>query len=300
MDRYWWYKTEQYAQCVKTLQLNGKGERTVESYTRAIRMLTEFYNKTPDKINEDELQEYFLHRKNVNQWAPNTMKICYCGIKFFFEHVLHRDWHILTILRAQTEKRLPEVLSTDEIKVILANVSTFHNYVFLTTVYSCGLRLSEALNLCVTDVNKDRMMIHVHFGKGAKDRYVPLPESTYQLLRKYWATHRNQVLLFTARGRNGKQGATSKVPMAKSSVQGGLRRARYKAGVKRKGICTHTLRHSYATHLLEAGVNLRVIQRNLGHSRLETTMLYLHLTKKGHEDSYQLINELMSGFNYED
>lgn len=139
-------------------------------------------------------------------------------------------------------------------------------------------------------------MIHVHRGKQAKDRYVPLPEETLDLLRKYWKTHKNQLLIFPALGRNAKGASTATSPMAIASVQGALRKARYEAGIKKRRVTIHTLRHSYATHLLEAGVNLRVIQKYLGHAQLETTMVYLHLTQKGHEDAANIVNNIMRGF----
>lgn len=160
--------TDWYEQSLKALQLNGKGERTQEAYTRAVRMLTAFYNTTPDRITEAELQDYFLHRKNVDHWSPNTMRICYCGIRFFFLHVLQRQWHTLDILRAQHEHRLPAVLSVEEVRRLLGCVRTSHNYAFLSTVYSCGLRLQEAQCLEVSDIDSQRRMIHVHRGKGAK------------------------------------------------------------------------------------------------------------------------------------
>lgn len=143
------------------------------------------------------------------------------------------------------------------------------------------------------------MMIHVHRGKGAKDRYVPLPLSTLQLLRRYWTTHRHPCLLFPALGRGGNGANSAPSPMAKSSVQGAFRRAKAAAGVHKKAVSVHTLRHSYATHLLEAGVNLRVIQRYMGHAQLETTMVYLHLTQKGQEDACQLINQVMEGLDHD-
>ena len=113
-----------YERMIAVLQLNGKGEPTQKAYTRAVRMLSEFYHKTPDLVSEAELQEYFLHRKNVNRWAPKTMRICYCGIRFFYVNVVERDWHILSILRAQNEHRLPAVLSVDEVRSLLAQVKT--------------------------------------------------------------------------------------------------------------------------------------------------------------------------------
>jgi site-specific recombinase XerD len=284
---------------IHALQLNGKGERTQEAYTRSVRMLTQFYGKTPDLLTEQELQDYFLHRKNVNRWAPKTMRICYCGIRFFYQNVLHRSWHILGILRAQNERRLPAVLSIEEVRSVLARVKTAHNHAYLSTVYSCGLRLQEGLHLEVSDIDSSRMMIHVHRGKGAKDRYLPLPQSTLHLLRRYWASHRHPRLLFPALGRNGKGAKEALNPMAKSSVQGAFRRAKFAAGIRKKGVSIHTLRHCYATHLLEAGVNLRVIQRSMGHAQLESTMLYLHLTQKGQEDACQLINHVMEGLDHD-
>jgi len=288
-----------YQRMVDTLQLNGKGERTQQAYTRSVRMLSQFYEKTPDLVSEQELQDYFLQRKNVNHWSPKTMRICYCGIRFFYVNVLERNWHILSILRAQNERRLPAVLSVDEVRSLFAHIKTFHNYAYLSTVYSCGLRLHEGLHLEVSDIDSSRMMIHVHRGKGAKDRYVPLPQSTLKLLRRYWLTHRHPCLLFPALGRSGTGAKQAQTPMAKSSVQGAFRRAKFDAAIRKKGVAIHTLRHSYATHLLEAGVNLRVIQRYMGHAQLETTMLYLHLTQKGQEDAYQLINHVMEGFDHD-
>ena len=288
-----------YQRMIDTLQLNGKGERTQQAYTRAVRMLSQFYGKTPDLVSEQELREYFLQRKNVNHWSPKTMRICYCGIRFFYEKVLDRNWHILSILRAQNEQRLPAVLSVEEVRSLFAYIKTFHNYAYLSTVYSCGLRLHEGLHLEVSDIDSSRMMIHVHRGKGAKDRYVPLPQSTLKLLRRYWLTHRHPHLLFPALGRSGQGATQAQTPMAKSSVQGAFRHAKFDAAIGKKGVAIHTLRHSYATHFLEAGVNLRVIQRYMGHAQLETTMLYLHLTQKGQEDACQLINHVMEGLDHD-
>lgn len=285
-----------YQRSMKALQLAGMSERTQECYTRSIRKLVDFYGKTPDRISEQELEDYFLHRRNVDQWAPATLRIAYSGVKFFFINVLKQDWHIFSYLGAKREKRLPCVLTREEVNTILARVHTFHNYVYLSTVYTCGLRLQEALYLQVSDIDSQRMMIHVHRGKGCKDRFVPLPESTLLLLRRYWKTHRNPKLIFPALGRGHNLGPNSKTPMAIGSVQGAFRRAGLAAGITKRRVSIHTLRHSYATHLLEAGVNIRIIQSYLGHAQLMTTMVYLHLSRNGQEDAYQRINDLMKGF----
>ena len=285
--------TDWYQQSINALQLNGKGERTQEAYTRALRMLVQFTGKRPEAISEQELEAYFLHRRNRDRWSSNTMRICYCGIRFFFVHVLQRNWHLFQILRAKNESRLPAVLSREEVRALLSAVRTPHNYAFLSTVYACGLRLTEALHLEVSDIDSARMMLHVHRGKGAKDRFVPLPRTALSILRMHWKSHRNARLLFPACGRNGRSAGSAETPMAISSVQGAFRAAKRAARIAKRAVSIHTLRHSYATHLLEAGVNLRVIQQYLGHSSLESTMVYLHLTAKGNEDAYALIDTVM-------
>lgn len=289
-----------YEKSMRALQLGGMSPCTQTAYTRAVRQLVEFHDKTPDHIDETELQDYFLHRRNVDKWSPATLRIAYSGIKFFFLHVLERNWHIFAYLNAKKIRQLPCILSPEQVHRILDRVTTFHNYVFLSTVYACGLRLSEALNIQVADIDSNRMMIHVHRGKGAKDRYVPLPKNTLALLRKYWATHKNPVLIFPALGRGHTLGPSSENPMAIESVQGAFRRARHAAGIKKRKVSVHTLRHCYATHLLEAGVNPRIIQRYMGHANLETTMIYFHLTQKGTEDAYKIIDSAMRGFSYDE
>jgi len=163
----------------------------------------------------------------------------------------------------------------------------------LSTIYSCGLRLQEGTNLRVADIDSGRMMIHVRHGKGAKDRYVPLPQRTLELLRDYWKTHRHPGLLFPAEGRNHGKLAQAIEPMSKRSVQQAFRAA-LKDSRLNKRASVHTLRHSWATHLLEAGVNLRLIQEWLGHSSPATTSVYTHLTVKAEQLGADAINQLMS------
>ncbi|MDE3054833.1 MAG: tyrosine-type recombinase/integrase, partial [Gemmatimonadota bacterium] len=221
-----------------------------------------------------------------------SLGIAYSGIKFFYSHTVPRDWPTLKRLRAPAEHRLPDVLSVDEVRRLIAAVRTPHNRIYFQTVYSMGLRLGEGLHLQVGDIDSARMVVHVRHGKGAKDRYVPLPSSTLQALRDDWRTHRHPTWLFPATGRDHRAAATADRPMERSSVQGALRRVVRDLGF-RKTISIHTLRHSYATHLLEAGVNLRLIQQYLGHRSLQTTMVYLHLTAASQEDARQRIEALM-------
>jgi site-specific recombinase XerD len=278
---------------IECLQLRGLAERTQEAYTRAVRQLAAHYHKSPDQISEAELRQYFLYLKNVKHYSRNTMTIAICGIRFFYEQTLQRNWAIFGIVRPAPEKKLPVILSHAEVRQILGRVRLPRYQVCLTTIYSCGLRLQEGTHLQVADIDSARMMIHVRHGKGAKDRYVPLPERTLQLLRQYWATHRHPVLLFPAEGRDHIKLAQATEAMSKSSLQKAFRAALIESG-NHKRASVHTLRHSWATHLLEAGVNLRLIQEWLGHSSPKTTSVYTHLTVKAEQLGTQAINQIMS------
>jgi site-specific recombinase XerD len=277
-----------YERSMKALQLAGLAARSQYTYTREVRLLVEFCGKTPDLISQHELEEYFLHRKNVTKWSAASLRVCYSAMRFFFEKILQREWNIFGYLRAERSRKLPAVLSQEELKRIFSCVRRPHMRAFLFTVYSCGLRLQEALYLEVGDIDSDRMLIHVHRGKGAKDRMVPLPPQTLAVLREHWKTHRNPRLIFPAHC-----AATAQSPMGKTTVQTAMRAAVRQAGITKRFVHIHCLRHSYATHLLEEGVNLRVIQRYLGHTKIETTMMYLHLTRKGHDEAVEVINRLM-------
>jgi integrase/recombinase XerD len=278
---------------IECLQLRGLAERTQEAYTRAVRQLAAHYHKSPDQISEAELRQYFLYLKNVKHYSRNTMTVAICGIRFFYEQTLQRNWAIFGIVRPAPEKKLPVILSLAEVRQILGRVRLPRYQVCLTTIYSCGLRLQEGTHLQVADIDSARLMIHVRHGKGAKDRYVPLPPRTLQLLRQYWTTHRNPVLLFPAEGRDHIDLGQATEPMSKSSVQDAFHAALKESRLNKRA-SVHTLRHSWATHLLEAGVNLRLIQEWLGHSSPATTSVYTHLTVKAEQLGTQAINQIMS------
>jgi site-specific recombinase XerD len=278
---------------IECLQLRGLAERTQEAYTRAVRQLAAHYHKSPDQISEAELRQYFLFLKNCKHYSRNTMTVAICGIRFFYEQTLNRNWAIFGIVRPAPEKKLPVILSRAEVRQILGRVRLPRYKVCLTTIYSCGLRLQEGTHLQVADIDSARMMIHVRHGKGAKDRYLPLPQRTLELLRQYWVTHRNPVLLFPTEGRNHIELARATEPVSRSSVQDAFHAALKESG-NNKRASVHTLRHSWATHLLEAGVNLRLIQEWLGHSSPATTSVYTHLTVKAEQLGAAAINQLMS------
>jgi integrase/recombinase XerD len=277
---------------IEDLQLRGLAAKTQDSYVRAVRQLAEHYHKSPDLITEEELRLYFLYLKNDKQVSRSGFTIALCGLKFFYERTLHREWATLDLPRPTREKKLPVVLSTAEVRRILGCLRRPHYRVCLTTIYSCGLRLREGVYLQVTDIDSDRMMLHIRQGKGNKDRYVPLPAGTLQLLRDYWCPHHHPVWLFPAPTRAGVPMSSATQPMDESGVQRAFKAALQESGVQ-KDASVHTLRHSYATHLLEAGVNLRLIQAYLGHSSFQTTTRYTHLTREVETIATDAINQVM-------
>jgi integrase/recombinase XerD len=275
------------------LQLAGLAEGTQKAYLRVVKQFAAHFKKSPDQISEQEFREYLLYLKNQRHYSPGALKVAASGIIFFFTHTVPRDWPTFKTLSIPRPRSLPDVLSIDEVRRLIDAVRTPHNKAFFWTVYSLGLRLQEALNLQVGDIDSGRMVVHVHRGKGAKDRYVPLPPRTLIVLRQYWVSHRHPVWLFPATGRDHELAATAAEPMARSSVHGAMKRVVQDLRIKKK-VTIHTLRHSYATHLLEAGINLRLIQQYLGHRSLQATMIYLHLTSLGQEQARATINKLMS------
>jgi integrase/recombinase XerD len=275
------------------LQLAGLAEGTQKAYLRAVSQLVAHVNKPPGRITEHEVREYLVYLKEAKQYSPSSLKVAASGILFFYTHTVPRDWLTFQNLHIPRPQSLPDVLSITEVRRLIDAVRTPHNKAFFWTVYSLGLRLQEGLNLQVGDIDAERMVVHVHRGKGSKDRFVPLPPWTLQVLRDYWRTHRHPVWLFPATGRDHAEARSAAEPMARSSVHGAMKRVVQELGF-RKRITIHTLRHSYATHLLEAGVNLRLIQKYLGHSSLQATTIYLHLTSLGQEQARATIAQLMS------
>jgi integrase/recombinase XerD len=284
--------TELRKRMIETLQLRGYSLRTQECYVRAVRQLPQHYQKSPDLITNEELRDYFLHIKNVKKYSRAASTIALCGIKFFFEKTLGKQFTTFELVRAPRQKKLPVILSVEEVLAILSRVRLPRYRVCLSTIYSCGLRLQEGTYIQVRDIDSSRGMLHVSDGKGGKDRYVPLPERTLELLREYWKSHRNPVWMFPSEGKNHIPLKESSEPMHKSSVQDAFRGALKETKIN-KGASVHTLRHSWATHLLEAGVNLRLIQEYLGHSSPQTTSIYTHLTARAEDLGRQAINQVM-------
>jgi len=271
---------------IEDMQLKGLAVRTQEAYVNAVLQLSRHFKKAPDSLNEEDLREYFLYLKNEKRVAESTFSIALCGIKFFYEHTLGKEWHTLQFTRPDRQKKLPVVFSTEEVKRVLNCVHRWEYRVCLNTIYACGLRLLEGTRLRIKDIDSERKMVHVVQGKGGKDRYVPLPDHTLMLLRHLWAIHRNPEWMFPAR--NGLDA------LDESAIQKSFKAALRESGIH-KAASVHTLRHSYATHLLEAGVDLRIIQIYLGHASPATTAIYTHLTSVTEAQVNQRINRIHAG-----
>ena len=262
---------------IEDLGLHGLSIQTQKLYVAAMRKLAEYYHKSPDQITEEELRQYFLHLSNVRRVSASTLTVALYGIRFFYEHTLHKEWKILDLVHPPNEKKLPVVLSVEEVRQILGCVNFLQYRACLGTIYACGLRIQEGVHLQVKDIDAERGVIHIRNGKGAKDRYVPLPQPILKLLRRYWVTHHHPVWIFPSHWGVRGHPAQAAQPMTVRGVQRAFQGALQESGIQ-KVATVHSLRHSYATHLLEAGVNLRVIQSSLGHTSPNSTAIYTHLT----------------------
>ncbi len=276
---------------MEDMQLRGLAARTQDSYVRVVRQLAEHYGKSPELITAEELRQYFLYLRQKKQVTASTYNVAWCGLRFFYQYTLQRAWPETNLIHLPQAEKLPVVLSVAEVQRVLGCVRRPAYRVCLSTIYSCGLRLLEGVRLQVGQIDSQRMVLHIQQGKGGKDRYVPLPERTLSLLRGHWLRHRHPVWLFPAARADSWLSASK--PMDESGVQRAFRAALGESGVH-KAASVHTLRHSWATHLLEAGVNLRLIQVWLGHTSLATTALYTHLTVKTEVEATAVINELMA------
>ena len=276
---------------VEEMQLRRFADKTQEAYLHWVSELAKYYHKSPEQVSREEVRSWFLYLTNVRKLSRSSVTVALCGIKFFYATVLQQAWAEFNLVRPLREQKLPVVLSLEEVQRLLAAVQMPRYRVCLSLLYSCGLRLNEGTHLRVAQIDSSRMLLHIQEAKGNKDRYVPLPQPTLALLRGYWSTHRNPVWMFPATIPQGWTPPHSQ-PMDESGVQKAFKAALQQSGIQ-KAATPHTLRHSYATHLLEAGLNLRQIQSYLGHSSLKTTAIYTHLTQSAETQALDTISRLM-------
>lgn len=282
---------------IEDMQLRGLAPRTQEAYVAAVEQLAKYHHKSPDEIGGEELRQYLLYLQNEKAVSASAMTVALCGLKFLYLHTLQREWRLLDLVRARQEKTLPAVLSVEEVAQVLSCVHQPRYRACLTTIYACGLRIREGVYLQVGNIDGSRRMLHVRKGQGGQDRYVPLPQATLEMLRTYWHSHRHPLWLFPAQPAQGQPVSAAAAPVTPRSVSAAFAAALSESGIH-KHASVHTLRHGYATPLLEAGVNLRQIQAWLGHRSLRITTIYTHLTRQAEEIAMLAVDRLMAGLTW--
>lgn len=257
---------------IEDMQLRNLSPHTVEAYVQSVARFAKHFGRSPDQLTGEQVRAYLLHMVQEERASWSRYNIARCALQFFYQVTLGRKERFEKLPYTRQPKRLPTVLSPEELRRLfeVAGRDLKHK-ALLMTLYASGLRISEALSLKPTDIDSRRMMIHVRLGKGNKDRMVKLSAQLLEVLREYWRVGRPKTWLFP-------QANDPNRPMNSGSAQRMVSRTAKRAGIIRR-VSPHTLRHSYATHLLEAGTNLRTIQLLLGHTNLKTTSIYMHVSQ---------------------
>jgi site-specific recombinase XerD len=253
---------------LEDLRVRNLSPRTIQCYVAHVAAFARHFGRSPDQLDQEHVRQYQLHLRDEKQASWSLFNQAVCALRFFYKVTLPRPWAVEHLPYAKRPRSLPAVLSRAEVQQLLACVTRPNHRLLLTTLYAAGLRLSEGLRLQARDIDSARMILHVRSGKGQKDRIVPLSPKLLDDLRAWWRLRRPSTWLFP--GRNNQ-------PLSASGVQRACQAAALLAGLT-KHATPHTLRHSYATHLLEAGLDVRTLQKLLGHNQLGTTALYTHVT----------------------
>jgi integrase/recombinase XerD len=281
------------------LELQDFRERTIEGYYRVARVMSDHFDKDPALLSEEEIRQFFVHVRCERGWAPKSTRKFVAGSKHFYRGMLGQECLILNDIKSKDRETLPTVLTLEEVRRIFQHVCYQRYRMPLLLIFASGLRVSECLSLTVDDIDGPGNRLLVRDGKGGKDRYTILSTPVYHALQDYWRQHKNPKYLFPAVGRGAKSSALARQRMgvaqermASAGVGNRLREAAQAAGVTKQVTC-HILRHSFATHLAAAGVPLHQIQAYLGHTHIETTMVYAHLTPISHEQAIELIDGMI-------
>jgi len=279
----------QYKKLLTALKLNNFSKTTVDIYARAVRRLAANTGCPPDRVTKDQCRDHFSALIDSHSWS--TVISDRAGLAFFFKQVLNKQWDWGEIVKPKRVQSLPDVITYEQVAQLLTVTREQRYQSYFLCTYSMGLRLTESLGLEVDDIDAEQMRVHVRLGKGRKDRYVILPAKTLKMLRRYWATHRHPRFLFPA-GQNADERFRATKTMSKSGVQRTIRLIARDAKIRTR-VTTHTLRHCYATHLLERGLSLRHIQHQLGHDSINTTLMYTQLTNPAEQLAVSVINDMI-------
>lgn len=279
-----------YRKHLSALKRQGKADKTIDVYARAVRRVAQFWDCCPDKLTQDQLEAHFDALVASHSWS--TVKVDRNGLQFFYEHVLKRPWTWVDIIKPPQVRVLPDILTIKEIERLINGTRELRYQTFILVAFSMGLRLGEVLSLEIGDIDSGRMKVHIRCGKGGKDRMVTLPQLALLALRRYWKTHRHSKWLFPG-GQSPVERRDATAMMDRGGVQKSLKAIAHSCGI-RKRVTPHTLRHCYGALLVEAGVNLRAIQHEMGHEQPNTTALYTQLTDPTHEDTGKKINSMLA------
>jgi site-specific recombinase XerD len=279
----------QYQQHLTALKLRGCADATIDSYARAVRRIAGHFGRSPDALSAEEFKTCFSGLVDSHSWS--TVKVDLHGLRFFYTHALKREWPWVDLIRPPVVHHLPDVLTYDEIARLILGTAQRRYQTFWLLAYSTGLRLSEALSLQVSDIDAQCQQVHVRDGKGRKDRFVFLPGLSLRCLRRLWRDHRHPKWIFP--GSPAADGRPAAGVMDAGSTQKAFARVVADCGLRKK-VSIHSLRHAYATHLVEAGLNLRNVQTLLGHACPRTTVRYVHMTDAGRDNGHATIEGLMA------
>jgi site-specific recombinase XerD len=254
---------------IEDMQIRNYSPHTIEAYVRCVAQFAKHFGKSPDLLTPDDVRQYqlFLVQKREDSWATVVQTVS--ALRFLYQQTLGRKWMIEYIPYPKRVKKLPLILSKEEVRVLLEATTNLKNHTILSTIYATGLRVSEVAALLVSDIDSSRQVIAVRQGKGRKDRFVMLSSKLLELLRKYWEVYKPRPYLFI--------GERPGYPISRNGIEWICKKAAVAAGLS-KPVTPHTLRHCFATHLLESGTDLRTIQLLLGHNCLQTTAIYLHVS----------------------
>jgi len=256
---------------IDEMQLRNFSPKTIQLYVENVSRFARYFHKSPDKLGPEDVRRYLLHLVQEKKNAWGTYKQALAALRYFYRWVVKGPEIVEDIRCPRPERRLPVVLSFEEVRRFFAAISSFKHRMILMTAYSAGLRISEVINLHVRDIDSQRMVIHIRHAKRNKDRYTILSPVLLTMLRHWWVAARPVTYLFPSRSQDR--------PARVTTIQQACKEAQQNAGIDKR-VTPHTLRHSFATHLLEAGTDLRVIQELLGHSSPRTTAMYTHVSAK--------------------
>jgi site-specific recombinase XerD len=259
-----------------------------------MRRVAHYFDRCPDELTPTELKDFFSSMLEHYSWS--TIKVTLSALQFFHRYVLDREMQWVKIVRPPRVYRIPDIPTREEVRQVINSVRKLRYRVFLLFVYSLGLRITEGLAVEVNDIHYDQKRVLIRDGKGGVDRYVPLPEMTYRVLRRFWPTHRHPRLLFPSpQGSRFQSPLPASKPMDGSGVQAAFKASKLECGIEKR-ITVHSLRHAYTTHLMELGMEMRLVQGSLGHKSISTTARYAHITQVLREQNTDRTESLLDGF----